>query len=555
MSESTPPASALFKGRALLDAISAIASDLDLTSVLTHIIEAATALTGAQYGALGVLGSDGDLVEFITTGIDDDLRALIGDLPRGGGILGVIIEQPEGLRLVDLSAHPKSVGFPPNHPPMRSFLGMPVRIRGTVFGNLYLTEKAGGQQFTAEDEQLVAALARAAGYVIGNARDYELSERRRQWLEASAQLQDALQPPVEHDVAMDRFVRTTRRLSRGRAVALLATDTTEADTLAVDPGDVKDVNEALEVLRSSVQMAPHGPVVTTTTGRFHAVVVPLRSPLVPVQALVVLTDREHHPLDINEREMLASFADQAILAIDRAQAISDREEWALTADRERIARDLHDVVIQRLFATGLQLQGVAALAGDARIAERIDRATEDLDATIKAIRGTIFELQHRGSVSLREELRSVVREYVGALGFTPTVTTSGPIDTVVPPELADQVLAVLREAVSNVARHAQAERAAVLVEVTATEVVVQVSDDGIGLPPTLGRESGVHNSRRRARGLGGSLELRAGETCGTVFRWVVPLDDVLPRSATRRVPPARPDGADDRTPLRGVNVD
>lgn len=531
MNESAEVVPLPHKGRPLLDAISAIASDLDLTSVLTHIVEAATALTDAEYGALGVIGSSGDLAEFITTGIDDDLRALIGDLPRGGGILGVLIEQPEGLRLIDLSAHPRSVGFPPNHPPMRSFLGMPVRIRGTVFGNLYLTEKRGGQPFTEEDEQLVAALARSAGYVIGNARDYELSERRRQWLEASAQLQDSLQPPVANGIALDRFVRSARRLTHSRAAALLATDTTEADTLAADPVDLPAVNEALDALRTSVQLSPSSPLVTTTLGTFHAVIVPLRSPLVPVQALVVLHGVDEAPLTGEERELLAGFADQAILAVDRAQAISDREEWALTADRERIARDLHDVVIQRLFATGLHLQGVAALAGDDRIAERIDRATADLDATIKAIRGTIFELQHHGTNSLREEARGVVREYAGALGFTPTLTTSGPVDTAVPPELADQVLAVLREAISNVARHAHASRAEIAIEVTEFEVLVEVRDDGVGLPPQLGRESGVRNARRRARSLGGSLELGPGPERGTVFRWLVPLDDVLPPKA------------------------
>ena len=199
------PAALSGPAHALLEAVTAIASDLDLTSVLTRIVEAATELTDATYGALGVLGADGTLVEFVTTGIDDATRALIGDLPRGAGILGVFIEEPEGLRLLDLAAHPKSVGFPPNHPPMTTFLGMPVRIRGTVFGNLYLTEKRGGVPFTAEDEQLVEALARSAGLVIGNARAYGLSERRRQWLEASAEVGAALAPPVRLEEASRRI--------------------------------------------------------------------------------------------------------------------------------------------------------------------------------------------------------------------------------------------------------------------------------------------------------------------------------------------------------------
>ena len=196
--------------RSLLEAVTAISSDLDLASVLTRIVEAATSLTGARYGALGVLGNDGELVEFVTTGIDERVHRLIGDLPRGRGILGVIIEEPSGLRLTDLSAHPSSVGFPPNHPPMKSFLGMPVRIRGTIFGNLYLTEKADGGPFTDDDESLVEELARTAGYVISNARSFALSERRRQWLEASAELAELLQPPVDLPTALHQIVSTAR---------------------------------------------------------------------------------------------------------------------------------------------------------------------------------------------------------------------------------------------------------------------------------------------------------------------------------------------------------
>ena len=183
--------------QALLDAVTAISSDLDLRGVLLRIVEAATELTGARYGALGVIGADRTLVEFVTTGIGPEQHRLIGDLPRGRGILGLLIDEPEVIRMADLSAHPQSAGFPPNHPPMTTFLGVPVRIRGTVFGNLYLTEKAGGEPFTEQDQLLVEALARTAGFVIENARAYGLSERRRQWLEASAELADALQPPVD----------------------------------------------------------------------------------------------------------------------------------------------------------------------------------------------------------------------------------------------------------------------------------------------------------------------------------------------------------------------
>ena len=211
---------------ALLEAVTAISSDLDLRSVLTRLVEAASRLTDAKYAALGVIGADGSLVEFVTTGMSEEQHRLIGDLPRGRGILGLLIHEPQGIRMAELAAHPASVGFPLNHPPMDTFLGVPVRIRGTVFGNLYLTEKGGGAQFTEQDEQLVEALARAAGFVIENARAYGLSERRRQWLEAWAELTETLQPPIELAAARQAIAEMFRSVARtcetARAISVMA---------------------------------------------------------------------------------------------------------------------------------------------------------------------------------------------------------------------------------------------------------------------------------------------------------------------------------------------
>jgi signal transduction histidine kinase len=509
--------------RLLLEAVTAISSDLDLASVLTRLVEAATALTGARYGALGVLGNDGELVEFVTTGIDDRARELIGHLPRGRGILGVIIEDPSGLRLTDLSAHPASVGFPPHHPPMRSFLGMPVRIRGTVFGNLYLTEKAGGGPFTGADEGLVEELARTAGYVISNARSFALSERRRQWLEASAELAELLQPPVELPAALQQIVSTARQVSRARGVALWSTLGPDHDTVSVAPdADPEQVHALLAGARASSGSGPAGQVVTTSVEGVPVVVVPLRSHLAPVSALVAVAHAESGLLDVQDRDLLAGFADQVALWLDRTQALAEREELALISDRERIARDLHDIVIQRLFATGLQLQGVGAMLDDGVVTERLDKSVGELDDTIKAIRGTIFELQDRRSDSLRAAVRSLVKEYVPVLGFTPVVRTSGPVDTVVPPALSAQLLAVLREAISNVARHALADGAEVDVTVSADRLELRVADDGVGLPDAV-LESGLRNARRRADDLGGTLEVAPVGERGTVLVWRVPL--------------------------------
>jgi signal transduction histidine kinase len=509
--------------RSLLEAVAAISSDLDLASVLTRIVEAATALTGARYGALGVIGNDGELVEFLTTGIDEPTRRLIGDLPRGRGILGVIIDDPSGLRLADLKAHPSSVGFPPNHPPMTSFLGMPVRIRGTVFGNLYLTEKAGGGPFTDADERLVEELARTAGYVISNARSFALSERRRQWLEASSELAEMLQPPVDLPVALHQIVATARQVSRARAVALWSSLGPEHDTVGVAPdADADEVAAVLARVREGASPEPTSPVHTVRVDDVAVVVVPLRSHLAPVTALVAVTPADSWLLDVQDRELFAGFADQVALSLDRTQALADRQELALISDRERIARDLHDIVIQRLFATGLQLQGVAAMAADGAVSDRLDTAVADLDDTIRAIRGTIFELQDRRGDSLRAGVRRLVKEYVPVLGFTPVVRTSGPVDTAVPPALGTQLLAVLREAISNVARHALADSAQVDVSVTPERLELRVADDGVGLPAEVS-ESGLRNARRRADDLGGTLEVSPVGGRGTLLVWRVPL--------------------------------
>ena len=432
----------------------------------------------------------------------------------------MIITEPEGLRLVNLAAHPRSVGFPANHPPMNSFLGMPVRIRGTVFGNLYLTEKRGGLPFTEQDEQLVEALAGTAGLVIDNARTYGLSERRRRWLEATAEIGVALQPPVSGEKALGKIVHTARVVSGARATVLLATNA-DGDSVAADQADLDLVHELIDRARA-LELGVSAPPHRLKVGGLEAVVIPVRAHLAPVAALAALFDKSSPLNDASERELLASFADQAALALDRGQAVADRQELALISDRERIARDLHDVVIQQLFAAGLQLQGVASMVSHPEVARRLDQTVVSLDDTIKAIRGTIFELNDKQRSSLRSEIRSLVRDYVPVLGFSPTVRTSGPIDTVVPSNVHDQVLAVLREAVSNVARHALAESAEVEALVSAYELVLRVTDDGIGMPADP-RESGLRNARRRAVDLGGDLEVLPGPGRGTTLVWRVPL--------------------------------
>jgi signal transduction histidine kinase len=504
--------------RVLLEAVVAMSSDLDLPGVLQRIVVSATELTAARYGALGVIGQDGLLTEFVTTGLDEGERERIGDPPHGRGILGLLIRHPEPLRLRDLQAHPQSYGFPPDHPPMKTFLGVPVRIRGTVFGNLYLTEKAGGGDFTDEDVTHVEALATAAGFVIENARAYRLSERRREWLESSATLTEALQPPIDVDRALDRLVRTARAVSRARAVAVTTDDTAEPVAASSDAGDV----ELLDEVVAAVRAADTTDLVELTVAGLTVVAVPLRAAVADGGLLVTVHDPAYDRAELEERELLAGFAEQAGLALDRAQAVADREQLAVVTDRERIARDLHDVVIQRLFATGLQLQGIGLRGTSPEVSERLEACVEALDQTIKDIRGTIFELQQRRPASLRAELRDVVREYVDLLGFAPIVRTSGPVDTAVPERVREQLLPVLREALSNLARHALADTAEIELSAGADEVRLVVIDDGVGVAEGV-TESGLRNARRRAAALGGMLELRRRDPRGTELSWWVPL--------------------------------
>jgi len=529
--------------QALLAAVMAISSDLDMHNVLDRIVESSLELTGARYGALGVIGTDGQLSDFIAHGIHPDVSAAIGELPHGRGILGLLIEHPEPIRLPRLQDHPASYGFPPHHPPMTTFLGVPVRIRGTVFGNLYLTEKLGGIPFTEQDEMLVQALASAAGFVIENARAYALSELQRSWLEASARLNEALQPPVEVDDALQQVAVATRTVSNAYAVGVISIelpgDVTQGGARdagrdggypivirASDGRDAARLPELADQLSDQIRRAAAGdePGAVPLAENRTALVLPIRARLFGSAVLLVIVDTHKAVtgLPSKERELITSFADQAALALDRVQAVSDRQELAIVSDRDRIARDLHDLVIQRLFATGLSLQGIRAKALP-EVQIRLDQAVADLDTTIRDVRTTIFELHHRETAALRDSISALAREYVPILGFAPAIRTRGPVDTLVPAETAEQLLAVLREALSNVARHAGASSASVEVEADPDVVVLRVTDNGCGLPE--GRnESGLRNVRRRASELGGTVRFTPVEPHGTALEWQVPLD-------------------------------
>ncbi|HEY5251810.1 MAG TPA: GAF domain-containing sensor histidine kinase [Acidimicrobiales bacterium] len=363
--------------QALLDAVLMIESEIELPAVLRHIVEVACTLVDAGYGALGVIDETGTgLSEFVTVGFDQPTIDVIGNLPEGAGILGLLILDPTPIRLADLSVHPDSAGFPPDHPPMRSFLGVPVKIRDRVFGNLYLTEKKGAGEFSDADKELMMALASAAGIAVENA-------------------------------------------------------------------------------------------------RLHA----------RVQRLTV------------------------------------------AADRERIARDLHDTVIQRLFATGLALQSSLPLAENPDLRDRLEAAISDLDDTIRQVRTTIFSLEPPSMAErgVRARVLEVCADAARSLGFEPEVRFVGVIDRRVSDALASQLLSTLREALTNVARHAGASQTEVELAV-ADDLYLRVMDDGVGsagTEPSTGK--GLRNMAERAESLGGSFTLATRPGGGTELNWRVPL--------------------------------
>ncbi|WP_433223934.1 GAF domain-containing protein [Dactylosporangium sp. CS-047395] len=531
--------------RALLDAVVGIGHDLDLHSTLERIVQAACRLADARYGALGVIGADGMLVEFINHGVSPQERAAIGDLPRGHGVLGLLIEEPRAIRLDDITRHPRAYGFPANHPPMHSFLGMPVCIRDHVFGNLYLAEKRGGEQFTQDDEDLVAALSVAAGAAIDNARLYAQAERRQRWLLAAAEITAVLLGEVRRTEALELVATRAREVAEADlAMVLLTEENSGGDaarlrvevavggpadatgwSIPVAGSDFADVLEHRHVaVVSDLGASANWPVLLPTG---TALLVPLAVSGVALGVLVVAFGTGGAPdTESMELAMVEAFAGQAALALERARAQDEREMLAVVGDRERIARDLHDVVIQRLFAAGMQLQSAAHLTGQPDVRQRVERVTDDLDTTIRDIRGAIFELRAVSTYSFRKQIRDLVDEARDALGFRPALRVDGPVDTAVADGPRTAMLAVLREALSNVAKHANASAVYVTVTADGGRLELTVEDNGGGITSTgtdAPSGNGLPNMRARAADLGGDCTVEPVTTRGTRVAWHVPL--------------------------------
>jgi two-component system, NarL family, sensor histidine kinase DevS len=525
--------------RGLLRASQAVARDLTLPAVLRRIVEAARDLAGARYAALGVISPAGGLAEFVHSGIPEDAVERIGHLPAGKGLLGALIEDPRPIRLRQIAGDPRSVGFPPGHPPMRSFLGVPIRIRDEVFGNLYLAESTRGE-FSAEDEELTLALAVTAAVAIENARLYESATSRGEWLQAIAAITRGVLSAEPEDAgdSLELIARTSLRIARADLVTVVLPGGPDELLIEVAVGSGADGLAGTRL-----------PMSGTLSGRVFSTGVPLRQSvsagggvpwpdldLGPVLAVPLHGSRRMHGVlwaarrqgrtafGAEEVEMAAGFANQAALAIELAEARAEQQRAVMLDERERIAADLHDHVIQRLFAAGLSLQSTAGTLGTGDPADRILAIVDDLDATIRQIRTSIFQLQQLPQArapGLRARLLDVATDLTPVLGFEPAVRFSGVIDAGAD-DLGEDVLAVVRESLSNVARHARAASVEVDVAATADRLTVDVRDDGVGLGRT-DRRSGLDNLRRRAERRGGTCTVGPREPAGTWLSWSVPL--------------------------------
>ncbi len=535
----------------LLEAMRSVGTGLELHSTLDRICETAAELAGARYAAIGVVDDEGDgLSDFVTYGVTVEQAAAIGRLPDGHkGLLGALIRDPEPVRLADLTADSRFAGFPAHHPPMRTFLGVPIRVQGNIFGNLYLTEKNDGGEFNDYDLHMLRVLATEAGIAIGNARLYEAARQRERWIDGSVAVTTALLSGGDVDDALTVVAEQARRLADSDAgMVLLPTEDGGLEIAAVsseNPGEtlgkvMPPESPIVKLLLGGesvfVQDSATDPrMITRMSARYGpSMLLPLRSGGRVLGALATPRGRGGKPFTEAERTLATQFASQAALALMMAESQRDRERLAVYEDRDRIARDLHDLVIQRLFATGMMLESAQRRSVVPAVQEGVGKAVDELDVTIQEIRTAIFALQ-QGPAEAPSGLRTrVLREINMAavpLGFKPAHHFVGPVDALVGELTGKNLIAALREALSNAFRHAAASRIEVVVDATVAlddgqrAVRLTVADDGVGIPEG-GRRSGLRNLRRRAEALGGSSSYGSGlgvDGGGTTVVWEAPL--------------------------------
>lgn len=531
----------------LLRVIVEIGAGLDLDATLHRIIGAARELTCAPYGALAVRDRDGNLISFTHEGMDADTVRRIGHLPVGKGLLSLSLLDTPALRMDDLTAHPAAAGFPEHHPPMRAFLAVPITIRGTVFGNLYLTHVDPARVFSESDEVAARALAFAAAVAIDNAQVFERERTSVKWIEASREITTALLSRTEpHRRPLRLIAERARALTDAEQAIVLVPDDADApledvETLVVSAAvgllasDVLGQRVPVRGSTSGAVFRSGEPLITeklsypiqafTDVGQRPAILMPLRAHDEVVGVIVVARGADQPPFDESYLDLVSDFATHAAIALVLASAREDARQLTILAERERIAHDLHDHVIQRLFAAGMDLQGTLARARSPEVADRLNRTLDDLQTIIEEIRTTIFELKSPAAASgdFRHRIQQVVADLTGDRDLVTTVRLDGPM-TAVGAELADHAEAVTTEAVSNALRHSGASRLTVAISV-ADMFVLDVLDNGSGIPADNARRSGLANMRRRAEQLGGTCEVASPPEGGTRVHWIAPLID------------------------------
>jgi signal transduction histidine kinase len=538
----------------LIDVGRSLLSELDLDVVLDRVLETAADLTGARYAALGILNERRrELSRFLTRGVDDATHRAIGDLPRGRGILGVLIDDPRPLRLEDVGDHPRSYGFPPGHPPMRTFLGVPILIRGQAWGNLYLTEKAGGGPFTAEDEEATIVLADWAAIAIENARLYRDVAARRDELEravrglqATAAIARAIGGETELERVLELVVKRGRALVEAHDVIILLR---QGDELVVAAG-AGHVN-VTEYIRVPLAASTAGEVLASGSSRRIADVAELRVPpatlgvaatasalLVPLvyrgTGLGVLAAFDRLDGDgaftRDDEQLLEAFAAQAATAVATAKTVeADRLRRSLEAaeaERRRWARELHDETLQALGGVKVLLSGAIRL-DDAEAMRAVMRdAIEQLTGDIEALRGLIAELRPAAldHLGLEPALASLVQRTATTTGLEIGADIDINSDQRLAPELETTVYRIVQEALTNIGKHARASTVSLSVRRADHELCISVADDGTGFDPQLTTGGfGLMGMRERVELAGGELRVERGESDGTVISARLPV--------------------------------
>ena len=524
-----------------------IGSDLDLDATLHRIILAARELTSAPYGAVAVRDSEGKLTSFVHGGMDADTVRRIGHLPVGKGVLSVSLLDTPALCMSDLTTHPAAVGFPEHHPPMRAFLGVPLTSRGNVFGSLYLTHDEPGRVFSESDQVAARALAFAAAVAIDNAQLFQRERTSLKWMEASREITTALLSKGEpHRQSLQVIAERACALTEAeQAIVLVPVDpdlpVDEIDTLVVAAAEGLHASEVIGqrvpvdsstsggVFRSGTPVITEGlkfPIQAfTDVGQRPAIVMPLRANDEIAGVIAIARGADQPPFGGNDLDLASDFATHAALALMLASGREHARQLTIVAERERIAHDLHDHVIQRIFAAGMALQGTVARVRSPEVAERLNRTLDDLQTIIEEIRTTIFQLKSPvdNNGGFRNRLQRVVADLTENRDIVTTVRIHGPT-TAVGGELAEHAEAVTAEAVSNAVRHSGASRLTVEVSV-ADMLTVDIVDNGCGIPVDNPRRSGLANMLYRAEQVGGCCEMTNQPEGGTRVRWTAPLTD------------------------------